>query len=352
MKLGIMLDTNVGPVGREYPTQLEVRRFYEMLGELARLTEDLGFDGLFVPERHIRTDCFAPSPLGLLAHYAASTTKIDLGTYVLMLAMYPIRSVLEQVNQLDQLSRGRIIFGVGSGYHRGYFAAFEVPAQGRTGRFASALEDMRQAWHTGWIGESPIVPPPYQVGGPPVWIGATKPPGIERAAEHGDAWCVGFADVNFPSYVQLYRDACSRHGRHPSLVMLQEGWVRSEPHHAERDLAALSDTIQAEISFYAEQDQLSLPDPEAGRMERLRRHMAVGTPDDAAEHVLEVVDRYGPSYYVFRVHVGLFSETENRDCLEGLARVARRIRASVPPVGRPEPGDRPGSHETERQGAR
>jgi alkanesulfonate monooxygenase SsuD/methylene tetrahydromethanopterin reductase-like flavin-dependent oxidoreductase (luciferase family) len=328
MKFAIMLDTNVGSVGRDYPDGAEVRQFYADLVHLAGYAEQAGFDGLFVPERHVRTDCFAPSTLGLLSAFASITERVDLASYVLLLPMYPIRALAEDYAQLDQLSHGRLIAGVGGGYHEGYFTAFETSSAKRGSKLADGVRQLREAWTSGHIGNTPILPPPYRPGGPPVWIGATTPTGIARAARLGDAWCVGFADSNFPRYVENYREACETEQRPATLVMLREAWVQSDARRARQHLDRLARVVEAEIAFYRSVGQLELRDDGEGRMHRLVRHMVVGDEAQALEHVASVVERYRPDYFGFRVHVGMFSRGEAEDCISVLARVSDAVRGA------------------------
>src|SRR5215475_5640635 len=78
---------------------------------LADLAEPLGFDSLFSLEHHFTGYSMSPSPLQLLAYYAAKTTRITLGTCVIVLPWQdPIR-VAEQIAYLDLLCRGRCMFG-------------------------------------------------------------------------------------------------------------------------------------------------------------------------------------------------------------------------------------------------
>ena len=82
---------------------------------LADLAEPLGFDSLFALEHHFTGYSMSPSPLQTLAYYAAKTTRITLGTCVIVLTWHdPIR-VAEQIAYLDLLCRGRCMFGFGRG---------------------------------------------------------------------------------------------------------------------------------------------------------------------------------------------------------------------------------------------
>ena len=113
--------------------------------EQAELAEALGFDSIFLPEHHFGPGAI-PSPLTLLAAVAARTERLRLGTTSYLLPVrHPIHAA-EEVAVLDRLSNGRVILGVGRGFRRGLFAAFEVPVAEKRDRFEAALEAMLAAW--------------------------------------------------------------------------------------------------------------------------------------------------------------------------------------------------------------
>jgi len=105
---------------------------------LADLAEPLGFDSLFSLEHHFTGYSMSPSPLQLLAYYAAKAKRITLGTCGIVLPWQdPIR-VAEQIAYLDLLCRGRCLFGFGRGAASAEFAGFRVPMEEARARFAEA----------------------------------------------------------------------------------------------------------------------------------------------------------------------------------------------------------------------
>jgi alkanesulfonate monooxygenase SsuD/methylene tetrahydromethanopterin reductase-like flavin-dependent oxidoreductase (luciferase family) len=107
---------------------------------LADLAEPLGFDSLFALEHHFTGYSMSPSPLQLLAYYAAKTKRITLGTCVIVLPWQdPIR-VAEQIAYLDLLCRGRCMFGFGRGAASVEYAGFRVPMEEARARFSEAAQ--------------------------------------------------------------------------------------------------------------------------------------------------------------------------------------------------------------------
>jgi luciferase family oxidoreductase group 1 len=83
--------------------------------QLAQLIEDLGFDEIWVAEHHFNPDASSPSSLMILAHLAARTKRIRLGSAAVLLPLHDPLVVAEEVATLDILSGGRFNFGVGKG---------------------------------------------------------------------------------------------------------------------------------------------------------------------------------------------------------------------------------------------
>src|SRR5499425_1217370 len=112
----------------------------------AQLAEACGFDSCFFGEHHQDHGGFLPSPLIVAAAVAARTTRLRVGTSVILLPLHhPVR-VAEDVITLDLLSRGRVVLGVGIGYQAADFRAFSVPMEDRLARFEESFEILRRCF--------------------------------------------------------------------------------------------------------------------------------------------------------------------------------------------------------------
>jgi alkanesulfonate monooxygenase SsuD/methylene tetrahydromethanopterin reductase-like flavin-dependent oxidoreductase (luciferase family) len=251
-QFGYMPDTHGGPYDQPEPSPERSADFAAQLLDEAARAERHGFDGVFVPERHARTECMFPSPLPLMAAIAARTSKVKIGTDILMPPLYNPVHLAQSAALIDVLSRGRLIFGAGVGYHPRYFSHFGVPIKQREGRFEESLEIINKAWTT----EGPfahhgkyynfdsihVTPKPYQRPRPPIWIGAFGPKSIARAARLGDTWTMApFFDriENIKSQVSIYREAAEAAGKKPHIELLRDGWLASSKEEAEQTFGRL-----------------------------------------------------------------------------------------------------------------
>ena len=128
------------------PGQTEAQAFAQSL-ELVDAAEAWGLDAMWLAELHLAPDrSVLSAPLTVAANIAARTRSMKIGTAVQVLPLcHPLR-LAEEAATVDQLSRGRLIFGVGrSGFPRTY-EAYGIPYAESRERFAEVLEILRRAW--------------------------------------------------------------------------------------------------------------------------------------------------------------------------------------------------------------
>ena len=157
-----------------------------VLRHWAQTVEGLGFDLLMVSDHVAITPDVAErypapfyEPFTTLSWLAGLTTRVRLGTTVLIAPYrHPLLTARMAAN-LDELSGGRLVLGVGVGWARQEFAALGIPFERRGRLTDDHLRDMRAAWaDTADYGKRKI----------PVWVGGNTAAGLRRAVRLGDAW--------------------------------------------------------------------------------------------------------------------------------------------------------------------
>lgn len=205
--------------------------------EFARHVESVAFTGGFVGHHSFTPETRDPSaPFVLLSAIAARTDQLRLGTGVFLGALHHPITICEQVSTLDQVSGGRAVFGVGTGYRRYEFDAYGSPFEQRGRRLNETLEILRSTWTNGsfrhegeffQFGDVALYPPCVQRPHPPIYVGGTSSAAIERAARLGDTWFT--LPMETLDYVRRladdYRAACARYGSTPRICLMREGWV-------------------------------------------------------------------------------------------------------------------------------
>ncbi|SNT25128.1 TIGR03619 family F420-dependent LLM class oxidoreductase [Actinacidiphila glaucinigra] len=157
-----------------------------VLRDWARTVEGLGFDLLMVSDHVVVTPDVAEQypapfyePFTTLSWLAGVTDRIRLGTTVLILPYrHPLLTARMAAN-LNMLSGGRLVLGVGVGWARQEFAALGVPFERRGALTDEHLTALREAWKDD---------ADYAGGPVPLWIGGNSAAGRRRAVRVGDAW--------------------------------------------------------------------------------------------------------------------------------------------------------------------
>jgi probable F420-dependent oxidoreductase len=192
---------------------------------LAR-AEELGFDSGWTQEQVLgRIPHLAP--LEVMTYAAACTSRLRLGCAVFVTPLHNPVHLAKNLATLDQLSRGRLEVGVGTGGTRRPFAAFDASPDRLVARFDEGLALMKALWSapevslTGdlWQLEGAAMEPkPFQKPHPPIWFGASAPAALRRAVRHGDGFFGAGSQTTaqFAEQVGIVRQALEEQGRDPA----------------------------------------------------------------------------------------------------------------------------------------
>src|SRR5262245_11116170 len=172
--------------------------YREALEEVTR-AEELGFDSVWMEEHHAVTDHYWPSPLTVLAGFATRTSRMLLGTDIVVAPFHhPVR-LAEDVAMLDVMSNGRAVLGIAIGYKPDEFALYGVDLAKRGARFEEQLAIMKGLWTqerfafrgTYYSVDGRLEPKPVSRPHPPLWIGGWGELTLRRAATLADNWIPG-----------------------------------------------------------------------------------------------------------------------------------------------------------------
>jgi probable F420-dependent oxidoreductase len=190
--------------------------------------EALGFESAWVVEQVLGA---TPSlePVELLSWAAALTSRIRLGTAVLLTPLRSPVHLAKSLATLDQLSGGRLDVGIGLGGNPKIYPAFGISAERRVARFNEGLRLMQALWtepQVTFAGEfwqlenAALEPKPLQRPHPPLWVGAHHPEAFRRSI----AWAKGFmgagsaTTATFAKEVALLRKLLAEARRDPASI--------------------------------------------------------------------------------------------------------------------------------------
>lgn len=225
-----------------------------VLVRLAAQAEAIGFDSVHAGD-HVQWHVPIHEPTTVLATFAAVTTRMMIGSSVVLLPLRDPVLIAKTMASLDVLSGGRMIFGVGlGGNYAEDYTAMRIPRSERGTRANESLEIIRGLFeHETFsyegrhfsIDHVGILPRPVQPR-LPIWVGGASEAALQRAAKYGDGWIAAWAserklsrfveslgpllaregrgkdDFTVASFVFIYTDADAERGRRRAIEEAEE----------------------------------------------------------------------------------------------------------------------------------
>ena len=235
LKVGLLL-----PIAEE--TMAGATPRWNDLKAIARLAEAGGFDSLWVAD-HLIMDFTAygiPAETragwwdgwSILAALAAVTTEVELGTIVACVGFRNPALLAKMADTIDEISGGRLILGLGAGYHEPEHRAFGYPFDHLVGRFEEALQIIHPLLRKGAVDfhgkyhqatECELRPRASRSAGPPILIGTARPdrPRMLRlCAQYAEYWNIVWANqmADLLPALQAIDAACAKTGRDPATL--------------------------------------------------------------------------------------------------------------------------------------
>lgn len=174
MRIGLTFDLcNPQPWRRPRP------RVYGHALELIAEAERLGAESIWTTEHHFLDDGYLPQPLTFCAAAAARTTRVRLGTAILIAPLRPAVQIAEEAAIVDLISDGQLDLGLGAGYRVLEFQAFGADVRSRLPVSFERVRGVRSLLAAG------ITPPPVQ-DPLPIWLGYRGPRGAYHAGLLGE----------------------------------------------------------------------------------------------------------------------------------------------------------------------
>jgi alkanesulfonate monooxygenase SsuD/methylene tetrahydromethanopterin reductase-like flavin-dependent oxidoreductase (luciferase family) len=278
--------------------------------DFALAAEELGLDEVWLTEHHFADDGYCPALMPVAAAIAARTSRIRIGTKVLLMPFHHPLRLAEDAAAVDLMSGGRLDLGIAAGYRREEFAGFGIDHRERSARTREGIDVLKLA-----LSGEPfsydgrfhrfdgvrVTPPPVQRP-VPIWIGGRSEKPLRRAAAAGHH--LQFADFD-PELCAvdyaIYAAALREHGRDPAdheIAAVADVFVDEDPDRA-RELAAPHLHYQHEQyqRWFADAgDRTSdAPDPDGP----LPDGCLVGTPEDVLAQITEMHARVPFTHFSF-----------------------------------------------------
>lgn len=280
---------------------------FEQAVQLVRAAERLGFHGVWTSEQHGVDDGYLPAQLPVLAAFARETTTLRLGTGVILLPLTHPRHVVEEVCVVDVISNGRLTLGLGAGNYPNEFRIFGVDPADRRRLMEDGVTFIKAGLSGGilpdgsWVNIPPVQRPI------PLVLGGLVAPAIDRAVRLADGhFAYSFSNPE-QTLAELYgeqiRPALDRHDRSPDgfrLLFASVLWQSDSAESEWRDVIGPAFAYQQRK--YAEWEESAATAGGyafATDLDQSRRELFVGPPDQLAERLVSLRDRYPFDEVVF-----------------------------------------------------
>ena len=263
--------------------------------ELACEAERLGFDAVWLSEHHFVDDGYLSSSMVLAGAIASRTTRVEIGTALLLAPFHDPLRLAEDTATADLISGGRLVLGVGQGWRDEEFDAFGLTKRDGPKRLRASIRVLKEGWSSGLV-DGPgvsVTPKPARPGGPPIWVGGFQEKAVRRAVTIGDGY-LGPRGV-------------------PEIFAEEAAWIRDELAVQKRDPASFRLGLLAPVFVWKEDPAWEVvrpyqhfvtwkydnmrdakgqtgPLPPVGPFEpadesRLRSMVMAGTPDEVASQL-------------------------------------------------------------------
>ena len=265
MKIGIVL-----PIAQE--DGMDAAPAYGEIRAAARAAEGSDLDSVWVYDHLLfRSDgvttgiheCWT-----VLAGIAEATSRVQLGTIVMCTAFRNPALLAKMAATLDHVSDGRLILGLGCGWHDPEYEAFGYPTDHKVGRFEEALTVIRGLIRDGradlagrWVQATDAVLVPPARPDIQILIAAKRPRMLKLTARHADAWNLAWFGMPDDRWADSRRDleaACAAVGRDPATLERTVGVNVRYPDHITASTAASGSPVAQDPALTGSPDEVAV----------------------------------------------------------------------------------------------
>ena len=321
------------------PGETDWTRAYDETIALAVEAERLGFESVWTTEHHFVDDGYMPSLLVVSAAIAQATSRIGIGTGVILAPLHHPLRLAEDAATVSLLSHGRLQLGLGLGWNETEFGGLGADARRRGAAMDEILEILPKAWagepftHEGRVYAFPVLGVrPTPATKIPVLVGGSAEAAMRRAARLADGIFANAIVDKFIEQVGWVLDECDRIGRDPATFRFIHYSILLPAASRDDAMARYRDALWAMQWKYSDMEASTTralpavaPPPLTRSDEDLTRGRATyaGTADEVVESLLEIRRRAGvPVELVARSHFPLL---EHGAQLELMARLAEDV---------------------------
>jgi alkanesulfonate monooxygenase SsuD/methylene tetrahydromethanopterin reductase-like flavin-dependent oxidoreductase (luciferase family) len=295
------------------------------------MAEQAGFDSAWYAEHHFNNYSLSPSPLMTVAHVAAKTRKIRLGTAVCILPLYHPARLLAEIGFVDTVSNGRLELGVGSGYQEFEFERFGVQIAESGAIFHEYLDVLPLGltqksfeYHGKYLDIPPssIAVRCLQQPAPPIWVTSGNPGTLGRGVRENHNLFVT-ALLGGQDAIKALRDKLDKVAedngkqldRDVKFGLLRCAYASDSQTEIDAylDNARFQRRISESLKFRRAQSEdgymvKEVPSPTDMSFDQLRQNLPIGSVNQVIDKMLEEISVLRPKMIAIQTQLGDFDQ--------------------------------------------
>jgi len=329
------------------PSARSSKEIYARGIELAQAAETLGFRNVWLAEHHFSTYGYLSRPAQLATYLAAKTTRLRVGTAVIVVPLHHPLVVAEEIAMLDVLSDGRLDIGLGRGYQHYEFERFGLELDAGRQRWDESVDIIVKSFegkafsYDGklfTIPETSLFPQPVQKPHPPVWITAQSPYALEAAVRRGFNVLTGGFGVSIDQLAEFGRlfskvVAEVKPQQSPRVGVQRAVYVADSVADAREAAEQARWNMRVTLSLRNHYERVengnAIPIPgqtEPDIDDLLDRFLVIGTPDTCIRQIRRLRERVGITHFNCSFW---FGDMEQARVLRSMERFAQEVMPAV-----------------------
>jgi len=306
--------------------------------EQTKVAEELGFSTNWYAEHHFSNYSLCPSPLLMAAHCAGATSRIRLGTAVVVPPLYTPARLLAEIAMVDSLSNGRLELGIGNGYQTYEFERFGVDLDNNKAMTMEMVDMIERGLTQDTFSyqgthyqqpETAINVRPLQTPHPPIWFASNDPMFVTRAARSGYTIFTSgvLGSDNRLARTRAHMDGIlSEDGQDPAslkVAVLRFAFVSDDKKEVEhyvdcaryqqRLAVSLRNRQESVVDGYMIQEK---PYDEELPFERLVQNVPAGSVEKCAASMVDVIRRVKPVHIAIQPQLGDITHKQSLKSME------------------------------------
>jgi luciferase family oxidoreductase group 1 len=324
--------------------------------EQAQAAEELGFRNVWIAEHHFSTYGYVGRPVQLATYIAGKTTRLRVGTAVIVVPLHHPLVMAEEIAMLDQLADGRVDIGLGRGYQQYEFRRLGLDLDQARTRWDEAVDIILAALKGAGGGRKPfsyhgqhydipeatIFPQPKQQPHPPIWVTAQSPQSVEATVRRGFNLLTGGFGVpvermaefrhQFDRLVAEVKPACM-----PEVGVQRAVYVTNNESDARQAADEARWNMRVTLSLRNNYERVenghAIPVPapnEPTTEDLLERFLIIGTPDTVIRQIKRLQDLVGIDHFNGSFW---FGDMDQQHVLKSMRLFAEQVMPAFVPAG-------------------